>query len=252
MTLQKVDTFAHDITDEIRLKDASIAEGISTVNDIGNIPIDKSGISLFTTIVSILFLCGFLGAGFVGYTFYTEKVRAEELATSKITSKNIPRSLIPLKTLSVTLDGAIGNFVTDIKKSNSGYILTINSYSPVFLYMVKNEDSYITELAKLFEIKKTGTIKSATTTQLAVTSTTTLFAVGTSTATTSKNTMSTSTTGDALSTDSSFEDVTISNQNMRIWKSATSTVVYAFVNTKTIAIASSTEGILELRGDILR
>jgi hypothetical protein len=252
MTLQKVDTFAHDITDEIRLKDALISEGSTAVNDIGNTPELKSGISLFTTIISILFLCGFLGAGFVGYTFYTEKMQAEELAASKITSRSIPRSLISLKTLSVTLDSAIGNFVTDIKKSNSGYIITINSYSPVFLYMAKNEDSYIPELAKLFEIKKVVSSKNATSTQVVATSTPSTISTSTTTATSSKNITGSSTVAEPFPINTNFEDVTISNQNMRVWKSATSTVVYAFITTKTIAIASSTDGILELRSDILR
>jgi hypothetical protein len=49
-----------------------------------------------------------------------------------------------------------------------------------------------------------------------------------------------------------FTDVTRNNQNMRVGTSGSSTIIYAFVNTNTLVISSSTEGILALRGGILR
>lgn len=254
MAIQKVDTFEHDISSEIRLKDASLSSIATAVGDIGNTPEIKPRPSLFIISVVLLFVCGVIGAGFVGYTYYKEVENRRIAETTKITQKNVPRPAVSLKTLSVTLDSAIGSYVSDIKKTTPGYTLTLSSYSPVFLYMIKNEDEYIEELSLLFMKKPQD--KKATSTP----NKTPALEVPQITATTSINTASTSpvtgttstSTLTSLPTTPVFEDVTQSNQNMRIWRYGSSTVVYAFVNQKALVISSSTEGILELRSAILR
>lgn len=55
---------------------------------------------------------------------------------------------------------------------------------------------------------------------------------------------------DSTST-SSFKDVTLSNQDMRILSTDTGTVIYAFVGNKGLALSTSTEGILTIRSVIL-
>ncbi len=49
-----------------------------------------------------------------------------------------------------------------------------------------------------------------------------------------------------------FNDITLSNQNMRIAESASSTFVYAFVGASHLIFATSTDAIITLRSAILR
>lgn len=87
--------------------------------------------------------------------------------------------------------------------------------------------------------KATSTpLTSASTTLVSVTSTTTPLLVVTS----------------ALETVpvTHYSDVTIDNQNMRVWTYGKRTVVYAFVGDKTVLIASNKEAIITLKNAILR
>lgn len=86
------------------------------------------------------------------------------------------------------------------------------SYTNVFAYMIKNESAFADELAIAI-----GSPREAGTTTVPYT----------------------------------FSDVTILNQNMRVGTSGESSVVYAFVNAKTLLVSSSTQGILTLRSGIL-
>jgi hypothetical protein len=118
-----------------------------------------------------------------------------------------------MASISESIDSAVGPSIGTIQKSEYGYVVNLASYPDVFAYMLKNEERYADELA---------------------------YAVG--------SPRDTSTTTPPFS----FTDVTINNQNMRVGVSGESTVVYAFVNTKVLLISSTTEGILALRGAILR
>jgi hypothetical protein len=51
---------------------------------------------------------------------------------------------------------------------------------------------------------------------------------------------------------SPFSDITLDNQNMRVWNLGTRTVIYAFVADKAVVISDTTDGILLLRNAILR
>lgn len=252
MPIQKVDTFEHDIADEIRAKDASLTDIATAVGDIGNEPATKTGPTLFVIIIIILFVCGLIGAAVAGYVYY-KNVEAMKLeASSKLTRQNVPRPTVSLQAISSTLDGAIGSFVVDVKKTNNGYNLKLNSYPPVFLYMIKNEEAYIAELEMLFRIKKIVQATSTKITQPVTPSLSTSTSTASSTLRTGNATTSTTTLTEIIPVAPAFEDVTLNNQNMRIWRNGSSTVVYAFINKNNLAISSSTDGILEIRNDILR
>lgn len=57
-------------------------------------------------------------------------------------------------------------------------------------------------------------------------------------------------TGDQVN-DQRFKDVTLSNQNMRVWTSTNHVVVYSFLGTTKVLISNSPQGILTLRSAIL-
>lgn len=120
---------------------------------------------------------------------------------------------VHLRDISATLEQSVGTSVEVVEKAEEGYVVTLREYTPVFAYMIRNESSFAEEIA---------------------------VAVG------SARDASTSTPP------FSFQDVTMSNQNMRVGTSASSTVVYAFVSTNHLLLSSTTEGILSLRGGILK
>jgi hypothetical protein len=209
MSLQNVDTFEHDIADEIKNKEASIADIVSASGDVSNTPTQQQKSSL------IFILGGFFIALVIavlgGFIWYTLRAKP---TVSQAPTNSLP--VIPkasLTGLSPTLADAIGDNVSSLKKGDYGYTLSLASYTPVFAYMLKNENDYVPELAFAFGFPK----DTATTTTPFV-----------------------------------FTDVTLNNQNMRVGVSGSSTIAYAFVNGTTLLLATSTDGILALRSDILR
>jgi hypothetical protein len=247
MTVSTVETFEHDIADEIKHKDASLNDIVTATNEIGNVP-EKNNSFLLYIVVSILILCAVAGIGIAGYFYQTKQFdpfakKPEVVAVSKQQQLE-PSS--PLRALSLTLSVEIGGNVRSMQKTNDGYILMLESYPPVFSYIVRNESSYIQELADKVYIpnKKPSNQKPENT----ASSTVITKAV---TASTTQGTSTTATTSlvslEARPFEAYFSDVTINNQNMRIWTHASGTVVYAFVNTRALVISSSTEGILALR-----
>jgi hypothetical protein len=246
MTVSIVDTFEHDIANEIKHKDASLNDIVTATNEIGNIPEKNS--TLLYVVVSVLILCGVVGIGIAGYLYQTNQfdpfAKPPEVAAVAKQQQLEPSS--PLRALSLTLSVEIGDNVQSMQKTSDGYILILKSYPAVFSYIVRNESAYIQELADKVYIpsKKPSDQRSerqvavAQVTQTVTASTT----QGTSTAATSSLVLL-----EARPFESYFSDVTINNQNMRVWNHASGTVVYAFVNTKALIISSSTEGILSLR-----
>ncbi len=273
----KVDTFEHDIADEIRRKEASLAE-IQAVSKQSSptiqtpVPTKKPWTVI---ILGVLLVVSLLGIGGVAYYYFNDSLLPPSSQEVAITKKDLPKVATDLAKLSPTLETSIGRFVSGVEKKDGGYILTITNYSAVFGYMTRNEDIYVTELAAVF----TGTTPATSTPKVAVASTTTPTTISTSTqpvATTTKTTLATSTkqvkkttkvasstpvstttveiVTTALSTPevSHFSDLTLTNQNMRVYKKDTSTVVYAFVGDKNVLISNSPEGILALKSVILR
>ncbi|MFA5132282.1 MAG: hypothetical protein WC444_03070 [Candidatus Paceibacterota bacterium] len=211
MTTPNIDTFEHDIANEIIHKEASMGDIASAAGEIGNTSAEKSWPLIIGA--SVLFLCGLIAVLLGGYLYYTKNHAPAPLSLTPSDGLQANQNQgIPLVTLSQTLDDGIGRFITYVTPSPYGYSMTVTTYSPVFAFMITKEADYADELAK---------------------------AVG------SPRDTSTSTPP------FTFTDVTINNQNMRVGTSASSTVVYAFANTQLLLIASSTDGILTLRSAIL-
>lgn len=251
MTVPTADTFEHDIVDEIRHKEASITDIASAVGDIGNTQeVTSTGsTSVFISIVTILILCGVVGAGYVGYLYYNEGPVAN-IAEAQRNAELQQKKLTPgisLNLISPVLDQTIGQFLTDAKKTKDGYSISIISYSPVFSYMIKNERDFADEIA--LAVGNTHIAKTSTSTMQE--KITPPVATGTQvTATSSKPAVSTTTPKETiveLPTEYIFSDVTLGNQNMRVATSIYGTVVYAFIGTQRLVISSSVEGILSLR-----
>lgn len=250
MASPTVETFEHDIASEIRQKEASITDIASAVGDIGNNEeeIKSTAISPLVSIVVIVILCGLAGAGYAGYYLY-QKDSQDSIQQQHNIATQQPESKpgIKLSGISPALDQAIGTFLTNIQKTNLGYSMTVVSYSPVFAYMLKNENAFGEDLG--LALGNSHTLKKINIAQQATTATTSSTSTGTSTATSS-----TTTTQDEESLPDTyiFYDVTISNQNMRVAKSVYGTVVYAFIGNQRLVISSSTEGILAFRANLLR
>lgn len=240
-----VDTFEHDIADEIRHKEASVTEVVSAVNDIGNSPAEapKNQFAMMG-IVTILILCGVVGIGYLAYSYYFGGTKPTTPVNTNVT-KPAPNSDVQLASISPTLNEALGNFLTGIKKTNGGYTITITSYSPVFAYMIRNEKDFADELGQAVGNVHTGQEQLPPPNEATVTSTTT----GTSTPTTSTST-ETIPFETIPTTEYVFHDVTLSNQNIRVGTSVYGTVAYAFIGTKTLVIAPTPEGILTLRSSL--
>ena len=291
----KVDTFEHDIADEIRRKEATLEEvkAIAKSTDTNHQVVPPKKVPVLSITLSITIILALLGIGGIAYYYYNSTILPPSSQPITIPKKDIPKITAEVTKVSPTLGVQIGRFVNSVEKKDSGYIISINNYSAVFAYMTRNEDAYIEELANLFT-----TVTQATTTQVAVkplvvetpvVSTTT--STGTSTSTSTKTATSTKSTTKATSTaksipttkassstqptstplvpknpidtvpntmtDSSrikqeYTDLTVSNQNMRVYKNGKQTVIYSFVGTTAVLISDTPEGILALRGAILR
>ncbi len=212
MSIANIDTFEHDISDEIKNKEASMGDIASATGDIGNTQQKTSHVSLLVITISIIILSTLIAGGLYGYMYYTEQQMIAR--RPKVTPQGPDHPTLSLLSVSPTLNESIGSFVTDVQyNKQTGYSMDLTSYSSVFSYMIKNEGAFADELAR---------------------------AVG---------------AGRDMSTTTppfTFTDVTLNNQNMRVGTSASSTVIYSFINTQALVIASTTEGILALRNAILR
>lgn len=279
----KVDTFEHDIANEIRRKEANLAEiqAVSQQNSPNIEATEQRKLPWLTIILAILLVLSLVGIGAVAYYYFNDSLLPPSSQEVVVTKKDIPKVTAELTKLSPTLNSAIGRFVSSVEKKDAGYILTINNYSEVFGYMIRNENEsvYIDELASVFS--KSVPLSSstpqvsqdvpATTSPQSITQ---LLAKATSSATSTKSTTpkpaaKSATTTKVTATSSiltlepitltqdpmpiaAYQDITIENQNMRVFKKGNTTIIYAFVGDTTILIADSQEKILALRGAILR
>ena len=212
MAVPHIDTFEHDIATEIKEREATIGDIASAGGDIGNVLPEEKKPFPFGMVL-LTVLIVLITVG-IGYFGYTyyNKKINPIPSTSPVVIPKEEDTSL-LPALSPAFPDTIGRAVTDIKRSEYGYTLILNNYSLVFAYMLKNEFSYADDIAR---------------------------AVGTS--------RDTSTTTPPFL----FSDITIENQNMRVGISGSSMVVYAFVGTNALIIASSTDNVLKLRGTVAR
>ena len=248
MSITVVDTFEKNIAEEIKHKDATYSEIVAATSDKGAVeptPPDVHRTSPVFIISGVLAFLAIVGIGVMSYLYQAGSFNPVAANTSKATVAQPTTQEEPkgqLSTLSSTLEREIGSYVTNVQKSNNGYLVRITTYGPVFAYMTRNESSYIEDFAsKVYIPSKSAFQKAAATPKI------TTPITGTST-----NASSTQATSTEQETSSGpyFTDVTISNQNMRVWNYASGTVVYAFIGTKAFAVSSSTDGILQLRNQL--
>lgn len=256
--MPKVDTFEQDIATEIKRKEASLTGISAASNDVGNIPVADSPTKQPVFLIALIafFILCLLGFGVLGYFYFKGNTPAPVAQETPLPT--IPKVLSDMQALSPTLSDQIGRFVSKVEKKDQGYIVTITDYSAVFAYITRNETSYIDELALLFNgaprIVATTTPVQNNATTTTTSSTTTSTNPATSTQKIATSTKATSTPPEVITPPtptSPFYDITISNQNMRVWSKDGKTVVYAFVGNNTFLISNSKEGILALKSGIL-
>lgn len=247
----KVDTFEHDIAEEIKRKDASMTEISAARKDIGNDGLAEEEIKkpapvLLITLI-LVFIFGFIGLLAVLYFYFTDSLLPPSQESVPVTVTDIPKVNKSIGSVSATLDREIGRYITNVEKQEAGYILTISDYSPVFAYMVRNEEDYIEEL-----VQAVGghVVTTPAVTQAPIATTTNDKATSTQTGTSTISGNTSSTTPTTLAP--YYYDVTIANQNMRVYKDGEVSVVYAFITTNKIAVSRTTEGILTLKSVIIR
>ncbi|MBP6888214.1 MAG: hypothetical protein KBC21_00780 [Candidatus Pacebacteria bacterium] len=258
----KVDTFARDISDEIKHKEASLADIATASNDIGNNEttlVENKSSRIFGVAITFL-VVGIMGLiGFIYYYFVTMSEPSVTNQTRITTTTETPiKKATTLSSLSTTLNENIGKHVTSVTKNGAGYVITLSSYSPVFAYMTRNESDYISELLETLNsssVQEKGKVKGATTTASSTEqnqSLTTSPSGTTSSAITAIE--STPIEGGELATSSLFfwKDVTLSNVNMRVYSEGTRTVVYSFATTAKLIIAKTPEEVLTIKNAILR
>ena len=256
MESTNVETFEHDIANEVRQKEASIVDIASSMGDLGD---KKAGVeddkkqNTLIYIVIVLVFCGLIGTGYVGYTYLNGDPSV--ISAQPTTEQKKLHPEVSLSSVSPIIENSVGKFLTNVEKSEDGYSISIISYSNVFSYMLRNESSFGDEIAKAVGNKHV--LKTVATGTQEVTSTnstsTNTIKVGTSTQSTGTSTKATSTIEieQIIPEEYIFSDITISNQNMRVAVSKYGTVAYAFIGTQKLVISSSTEGILRLRSNIL-
>lgn len=258
----KVDTFARDIAEEIKHKEASLADIATASNDLSNLggddvqPENKSS-KIFG--VAIVFLVmGIVGlVGFIYYYFMTMSTPDAPLPAPQTTATTQATSTkkTELSSISGTLVTTIGQHVEKVEKKDEGYILTLSSYSPVFAYMTRNEIDYIQEL--LMAVNG-NVVSSKKPTPATPTTATTSISLATSTASStllaasSTSSSSSTPTGEAMTIEPQFSNVTLSNVNIRVYKEGGKTVAYSFASTQKLIIAKTPDEVLAIKNAILR
>jgi hypothetical protein len=208
MSVPNVDTFEHDIAEEIKTKEASLPDIASASGDVGNTETSRERTSTLLVVSGAFFVLALLGG--LGYFLFAQVTSSQtELPTPQTQTATTEGNLFALSTY---LYEGIADHVSSVRKNEYGYALTLTSYTPVFSYMIKNEQLFADELA---------------------------VSVGSPRDTSSS------------SLPFLFSDTTLSNQTMRVGTSGSSTVIYAFVNSQALVVSSTTEGILTLRNAIL-
>lgn len=222
MAIPNIDTFEHDIREEIKNREASVGDIASASGSVGNTSPSVSSTSnsskallIFAGVMLLFILSGF---GYLGYVYMVQKPATKEQAAQILDQKtkdaNTEKIISEkLNKISPTLSVGIAHFTSQIDTTPLGSVLTLNNYSSVFAFIIKNEPA----IAKDVFAEEIGT-----------------YAFGTTTP------------------DLTFSDVTKSNQNMRTLTVGSSTFVYAFFGEGYLAISNSVENILQMRGAIIK
>lgn len=251
----KVDTFAKDISEEIKHKEASLADIATASNDIGNLPEETSPLEnkssrIFLVAIGFLFVGIVALIAFIYYYFSILTNNEESIAGEVIQATTTKAS--NLSTLSVTLNDNIGRHVSRVEKKDKGYVLTLSSYSPVFAYVTRKEADYVSQLLDTISPESKEKLKEVISSP---TITGTSSTATTSAVTSSSTTVATSTQpipDEEESEVSSWGNVTLSNVNIRTYSEGGRTLAYSFISTEKLVLASTPEEVLAIKNAILR
>ena len=152
-----VDTFEYDISQEIKNKGATISDIASASITIENKPeLSETKNSSVLIIFSVIFL--FLSI--IGVIWYMLSIQNQN--KTPVINNTVDKNAIATTTASVSLtlqnmfpslNENVGRFISKINKSSAGYDLTLDNYSQVFAFIIKNENSFAVDSAKLFNIE---------------------------------------------------------------------------------------------------
>lgn len=213
MTVPNIDTFEHDISEELKNKEASIGDIASASGTIGNtqsstnttdhVELDSKKVVLFVTVCLVILL------GLVGGYLYFFKKTSVPTQTPTVQQTTVPANTEnvqdELNAVSPYLSQGIIAQTSHVERTPFGTAITIRDYRTVFGYMIAHEkDVAIDMLAGTYEVG----------------STTPTF---------------------------DFIDVTESNQNMRMTQAGSSTLYYAFVDEQHLVFATTSANIIALR-----
>lgn len=250
----KVDTFAKDISEEIKHKEASLADIATASNDIGNSPEEASPLENKSSKIFFIAL-GFLFVGivalitFIYYYFSVLSIPAEPIPAVETQATTTKAS--NLSTLSVTLNDNIGRHVSRVEKKDKGYVLTLSSYSPVFAYVTRKESDYISQLLDTISpqaAEKPKAVASSTPVTQATSTATSSTIASTSTVVASNTPVLLAEEEDTPT----WSNVTLSNVNIRIFSENGRTLAYSFISTEKLVIAATAEDVLAIKNAILR
>ncbi|MEZ0208592.1 MAG: hypothetical protein ACAH17_00240 [Candidatus Paceibacterota bacterium] len=146
MSIPNIDTFEHDISEEIKNKEASIADIAAASGTIGNTEQTSGGSNLFFILGGLFIFAIICVLGVLLY--FTAKNSSTPTQTATTTIPTTSTSL--LYGLSPTLSDGISSHIQNVKKGDYGYTITLSSYTGAFAYMLKNESAYADEIALTF------------------------------------------------------------------------------------------------------
>lgn len=144
MSISNIETFEHDIAEEIRQKEATIGDIASFGGEIGNTPAKPASTSAFYIALGIIIFAAIVGVLIVvGFKYYGNA----SVPAANVTKSAVMQRGVPIDSVSETLRAALDPSIKMVQKSEYGYTVELKSYSDVFAYMLKNEDDYVDELA---------------------------------------------------------------------------------------------------------
>jgi hypothetical protein len=127
----KIETFEHDISEEIKRKEANITTIAATGGELTNTaPEEKKSATFLIAGIGILILL--IGLGYGYYVFQKDAYIPPTQVVEQPTTTTF-RGAFP------GLEDAIGRFVIQTEKKEPGYVITISDYSPVLAYIIRNE-----------------------------------------------------------------------------------------------------------------
>jgi hypothetical protein len=157
MTLSKVETFEHDIAGEILKKEEKVTrldpkdELVAEVTAQTAVPVKTSSPLTITAMVVVLILVAVSVAGYFGYTYYTKQKEQQALAASQVRT---PPEKNTAKFFEITFPelSGLSRFVTKAERNPYGFSITINEYTPVFSFIIKNEGLFAESMAKALNV----------------------------------------------------------------------------------------------------